>query len=352
MLWLMTDRQEQNPLSPEGLLHSLAEGAWGAREAAAPRQPRATPHQLTSAIAGALYEVSALSLADHCDDYGIPTRDGLDDPMVGKVRYVEARLRGLELPRLVTIGRRVFDDHPHEPLGELLALVSAHDLAGEARNVIFAADGPKPKIVLRDAISNSIEITEGADRCLMYDRAIGDDGLTWETLTSWWSDREGLGSTTQRDRSVALYRRLLTSMANGAERTVFEAFCSLYGEHGSGLPALLPQVYLHYDPYSRGRGGTVVRQRMDFLVLMSGGRRVVVEVDGIQHYGDMEPAACGGRHARPDRYAEMVREDRALRLAGYEVYRFGGAELVDHQAARTMLRKFFGELLGLTAGAP
>ena len=27
--------------------------------------------------------------------------------------------------------------------------------------------------------------------------------------------------------------------------------------------------------------------------------------------------------ASPDRYAEMVREDRTLRLTGYEVYRFG-----------------------------
>ena len=48
-----------------------------------------------------------------------------------------------------------------------------------------------------------------------------------------------------------------------------------------------------------------------------------MELDGRHHYAD----ADGG--ASPALYAEMVREDRALRLAGYEVFRFGGYELTD-----------------------
>jgi len=34
----------------------------------------------------------------------------------------------------------------------------AHGVAGDLKNLIFAADGPKPRIVLRDAINNVIEI--------------------------------------------------------------------------------------------------------------------------------------------------------------------------------------------------
>jgi hypothetical protein len=40
----------------------------------------------------------------------------------------------------------------------------------------------------------------------------------------------------------------------------------------------------------------------------------------------------------------MVTEDRALRIRGYEVYRFGGYEL-GLPGAADMLRKFFNQLL-------
>ncbi|SFU11063.1 hypothetical protein SAMN04487915_11185, partial [Arthrobacter sp. ov118] len=48
---------------------------------------------------------------------------------------------------------------------------------------------------------------------------------------------------------------------------------------------------------------------------------MVLEVDGKQHYAN-------GDTASPALYSEMVSEDRRLRLADYEVYRFGGAELI------------------------
>jgi hypothetical protein len=44
----------------------------------------------------------------------------------------------------------------------------------------------------------------------------------------------------------------------------------------------------------------------------------------------------------------MVAEDRKLRLAGYEVYRFGGAEFVDRKQATVILREFFVGLLELS----
>ena len=58
-----------------------------------------------------------------------------------------------------------------------------------------------------------------------------------------------------------------------------------------------------------------------------------------QHYAD-------GDLASPKRYAEMVAEDRKLSLAGYEVYRFGGAELhPDDRDASARVQRFFDELL-------
>jgi very-short-patch-repair endonuclease len=78
---------------------------------------------------------------------------------------------------------------------------------------------------------------------------------------------------------------------------------------------------------------------MDFLLLLDRHRRVVLEVDGIQHYADDDGSAS------PERYAEMVAADRELRLAGYEVYRFGGGEIADRGRAVGMLDRFFDALL-------
>lgn len=77
---------------------------------------------------------------------------------------------------------------------------------------------------------------------------------------------------------------------------------------------------------------------MDFLLLLPHHVRVVIECDGKQHHADND-----GR-AAPRRYAAMMAEDRDLRLKGYEVYRFGGAELANDQAAETLLGEFFDHL--------
>jgi very-short-patch-repair endonuclease len=62
----------------------------------------------------------------------------------------------------------------------------------------------------------------------------------------------------------------------------------------------------------------------------------VIEVDGKQHYSD-----DSGR-SDPDRYAAMMQADRDLRLAGYEVYRFGSAEL--HEGSEKRIKDFFDRL--------
>ncbi|MGH2638693.1 MAG: hypothetical protein ACRDF4_05345 [Rhabdochlamydiaceae bacterium] len=73
-------------------------------------------------------------------------------------------------------------------------------------------------------------------------------------------------------------------------------------------------------------------------MLFSDRNRVVLEVDGKQHYakGDM---------ASPQEYARMVAEDRKLRLRGYEIYRFGGYELSIADEGQKLLDTFFTSLL-------
>lgn len=214
-------------------------------------------------------------------------------------------------------------------------------MRGDLKNLIFATIGPKPQIVLRDAVNNVVEITQGADRCLVYDRPLPEQGLAWSALVKWWAE-DHLRETNLDAAGRHLWQRLNRSLDSDPEHLVFTTYTKRYGQDPSVL-ALLPQVWLHYDPYLRAlpqhRPGSVIRQRMDFLLLMPGRRRVVIEVDGRHHY-----ATEDGR-ADPQRYATMVSEDRRLRLTGYEVYRFGGAEFAEPQRIANALDKFFDELL-------
>jgi hypothetical protein len=213
---------------------------------------------------------------------------------------------------------------------------------GQPRNLIFASTGPKPDIVLRDAIDNIVEVTRNAEYCLFYDRPLDATGLTWGQLCDWWRATRNLGGASERDVALDLYNRLVASVRdNPVEHMLFRTYCELYGSEGSSVPALLPQVYLHYNPSTwkqrNGHPGVLARERMDYLLLAPHGGRLVIEVDGKQHYAE-------GDTASPRLYSQMVAEDRRLRLRGYEVYRFGGFEL-NQPDAPTMLRNFFKDLL-------
>jgi hypothetical protein len=279
--------------------------------------------KLREAIADAIAEnVKAYDVAGVCVDLlGLEPAGNGEDPFNSKRVYVRGRLLKKSVAELEAMARKIIDEYGDDALEQIIEQLGMTGVAGEMKNLIFAANGPKPRIVLHDAINNDIEITENAEFCLVYDQPLTGAGLSWRELTAWWSLKQGLTGS-ERDRARHLYRRLDESMSsNEYERLVFKTYAELYARaDGFDLPALIPQVYLHYDPYTRrerGGRGPLARHRMDFLLLLSNRGRIVVEVDGRQHYSDDD-----GR-ASPDRYAEMVKEDRSLRLAGYEVYRFG-----------------------------
>lgn len=217
-------------------------------------------------------------------------------------------------------------------------------VAGKPKNLVFASTGPKPEIGFGDAINNDIVILKHAEHCLVYDDAITDEGLRWEHLAAWWADREEARKDGPGTRQE-LGRRLMESLGSPAEQRFFESYFRTQSRRlGDSLPALLPQVYLHYDPVtvrelrSRGEDRRFLAQRMDFLLLLPDRVRVVLEVDGQQHYSDRTGAAS------PATYADTVRADRALRLVGYEVYRFSGHELYTPELARRTVSEFFDRL--------
>ena len=176
------------------------------------------------------------------------------------------------------------------------------------------------------------------DNCLLYNFAAGADGLQWNSLIEWWKENnKGNGG----DPELGLYGRLRESLDSDIEKIFFRTYYNYYRYPvKKDIPALVPQVYLHYDPRSKHqRNGKVVysHQRMDFLMLLSGGVQIVFELDGQQHY------SLNGK-AEPSLYAEMVKDDRTLRLKGYEVYRFGGYEFLNEAGAKRMIHDFFDKL--------
>ena len=170
--------------------------------------------KLRETIAETLWEqVSAHDLPHLCDALGMPKAPGDVRAFDSKRRYVRQRLMGLSAAELADMARAVaeqFDDP------NLLALVSPAELRGvegELKNLIFAANGPKPRIVLRDAINNVIEIIEHADACLVYDRPL-HAGLPWGDLVGWWTETHRPPASTRPGRCTRDSERLLGARSN------------------------------------------------------------------------------------------------------------------------------------------
>jgi hypothetical protein len=235
------------------------------------------------------------------------------------------------------------DEYELSPEGELsgypiFAFRSlVRGVSGRPKNLIFASRGPKPELGFADAINNDIVILSHEESCLVYDRPIGATGLLWSELVAWWS------STTSGADAAKLGARLQESLASDAERKLFATYFKTYRSAlGDALPALLPQVYLHYDPAivkTLRHRLPLPRQRMDFLMLLPSRQRIVIEVDGRHHFSESGLPSLKV-------YADMVSADRELRLAGYEVYRFGANELVG-SGAEARITDFFDKLFRL-----
>lgn len=204
----------------------------------------------------------------------------------------------------------------------VFALTDLRTHRSRPKNIIFASIS-KPDIRLSNTLENEIEILSDPSRVLVYDRPVSTNGLLWRDLQEWWA-AQTLETDNIRSKK-ALYRRLQQSLPDTSppQKRLFDAFFRGFGQAVYELPALLPEVWLHWDPKTvRERGArALLNHRMDFLMLLPGSVRVVIEVDGQQHYADES-----GR-ASTSKYAELVASTRELSLSGYEVYRFAGLEL-------------------------
>jgi len=223
------------------------------------------------------------------------------------------------------------------PIFKVVSTIGGVD--GQVKNIIFSADGSKPELVFTDAMNNDIQIVKYEENCLIFEKPIPESGLKWEDLVHWW-EKSSYHDEKEVNVERELYKRLRQSLDSEPEKFLFKQYYKLFKDKlGENLPALIPQVYLHYDPKTlrqlKGKK-RLVRQRMDFLLLLTDKHRIVIEVDGKQHYAEGEKVA-------PNLYSEMVAEDRRLKLAGYEIFRFGGYELTFGDKGK-IVKDFFNRL--------
>lgn len=204
--------------------------------------------KLRNAMGAALREAMSPSIVEQfCTGIGLapPNPEKDDIAFRSKRMYVVRRLMGKELPELLQIALRVLDECDGGEAVDELARLVAHargggGVAGEMKNLIFAADGPKPEFVFSDAINNEIKAIKNERYCLVYDRPLGGDALTWRQLCHWWADREQLTDISEFDVWQNLLQRLGRSLDNKAERRILDAYEKRSRRLGPDIPALLP----------------------------------------------------------------------------------------------------------------
>ena len=100
----------------------------------------------------------------------------------------------------------------------------------KVKNLIFASNGPEPRIVLSDAVSNDIAIVENQRSFLVYDKPLPQHGLRWNELVAWWGEGCSVQPSIETER--ALFKRLRDSLSpqSPAERTLFDTYFKSFRE--------------------------------------------------------------------------------------------------------------------------
>jgi hypothetical protein len=290
--------------------------------------------QLVDAITEALYPHSAYDLPDICISVGLEGPiQGEDPAMFSKRKYVKRRILKMGVDELFAVAEKIVADYGNPDLEVTLQSLRGGQ-AGPVEQLIFASIGGTKPDIIYDLISNKVKIVN-AHQSLIYNQPIVySKGLLWKEIEDWWQKKNFY--TPLRDR---LFASLQSDREELFFNTYYDTFLPLLG---NDLPALVPQVYFHYDPKTiKQLGGTRrITQRMDFLMFLPH-KRLIFEIDGLHHYSQKNQ--LGDDIAKPHLYAQMVAEDRQYRLAGYEVYRFGGYEIYSNKGVR-ITKDFFRQL--------
>ncbi|CAM5667544.1 hypothetical protein SGLAM104S_06756 [Streptomyces glaucescens] len=154
------------------------------------------------------------------------------------------------------------------------------------KNIILATPA-KPDIRFLSAVDNDIKIVNGD--ALIYDRTVTDDGNPLARPAVLVAGQRTHHHPRRGEEEPLRTARLRASMPDNSpgQRNLFDSYHRILGSEVYDMPALLPDVWLHWDPRTVPERGpqALPRFRMDFLLLLPHGQRIVLEVDrDPQHY--------------------------------------------------------------------
>jgi hypothetical protein len=204
-------------------------------------------------------------------------------------------------------------------------LDDGHDVQGPVDAPVPGPREPVPVLIPGGSVDRGGKI-------LVYDRPIGRAGLRWCDLQAWWKETRQVEDDDQAKQE--LYQRLGNSLYQRAGGTwvtisppqllLFRLYHDIYRTSLPDLPALLPEVWRHWDPVNAKMRGkdALVQFRMDFLMFAPAGARIVLEVDGQARRAltdaEVEVEVVRGevaeRETAADEYERAGRADRAEQL--------------------------------------
>ena len=148
---------------------------------------------------------------------------------------------------------------------------------------------------------------------LDYRGPFSHTGITWDNVLDYFMSKE----ITLWDLSD----RYDKAIAPRCEKLFYEAYTKQFINTGFEISnceiALLPQVYVNWDPYTKEqRGYKLVNQRVDFLWYGPNHFPLIIEIDGPSHW------------EFPDEYCVQCRTDRDLMDLGFHIRRFTNDEIL------------------------
>ena len=121
-----------------------------------------------------------------------------------------------------------------------------------ARSALDALKGikgvDKPEIIFTDALANIITV-RNEDKCLIYNKPILNEALTWRQMVKWFEEKYGITANAEKIYIDRL--RESFGIASPPEITFFDVYLEWMHEMGDDVPALIPQVYVYYDPLTK-----------------------------------------------------------------------------------------------------
>lgn len=150
---------------------------------------------------------------------------------------------------------------------------------------------------------------------LVFDDTIDEkEGIRNKHLQQWWARNANISMTLEERIMQAIpeksiYQKIIFSTYKNKIEPILK----------ENTPALLVEVELYHNSYTNKENKNSEPQRMDFCLVLPNNKKVLIEIDGIQHIGEKDKD--GKWIASEEKYAKQCKFDNEWVLKGNEIYR-------------------------------